>query len=184
LDSSTGSLLVSPGNPQPNEHAVQPVVQLHAGLAALCLMARFHQIGADPALLAHQLGLAPAERVGIVPQAAQMTVEVTLENKDVGFVNVGQGAAIKLETFPFTRYGTIGGEVTRVTADAVTDEKRGAVFPVALALARDHIDVDGKKVRLAPGMNVTAEIKTGKRRVIDYLLSPIQRAGGESLRER
>ena len=76
------------------------------------------------------------------------------------------------------------GQVTRVTADAVTDEKRGAIFPVTLALATNTIDIDGKPIRLAPGMNITAEIKTGKRRVIEYLLSPIQRAGNESLRER
>lgn len=120
----------------------------------------------------------------IVPEGAQITAEVTLENKDIGFVNTGQEAAIKLETFTFTRYGTIGAKVSTVTADAVNDEKRGAIFPVTLALAQSQIDVDGKMIRLAPGMNVTAEIKTGQRRVIEYLLSPIQRAGNESLRER
>lgn len=120
----------------------------------------------------------------VVPEGAQITAEVTLDNKDIGFVVAGQEAAIKLETFNFTRYGTIAGKVTMVTADAVSDEKRGAIFPVTLALAKDQIDVDGKMIRLAPGMNVTAEIKTGKRRVIEYLLSPIQKAGSESLRER
>lgn len=120
----------------------------------------------------------------IVPEGAQMTAEVTLENKDIGFVNVGQEAAIKLETFTFTRYGTIDAKVTLVTADAVNDEKRGAIFPVTLALGQTAIDVDGKMIRLAPGMNLTAEIKTGKRRVIEYLLSPIEKAGSESLRER
>jgi hemolysin D len=120
----------------------------------------------------------------VVPEGAPMTAEVTLENKDVGFVNVGQGAAIKLETFGFTRYGTIDGKVTMVTADAVNDEKRGAVFPVTLSLTQKEIDVDGKMIGLAPGMNLTAEIKTGQRRVIEYLLSPIQKARSESLRER
>lgn len=120
----------------------------------------------------------------VVPEGAQITAEVTLENKDIGFVASGQAAAIKLETFNFTRYGTIEGKVTMVTADAVNDEKRGAIFPVTLALAHNEIDIDGKKIRLAPGMNLTAEIKTGKRRVIEYLLSPIQKAGNESLRER
>jgi len=74
--------------------------------------------------------------------------------------------------------------VQLVTADAVTDEKRGAIFPARLVLSASRIDVDGKQIRLSPGMNVTAEIKTGQRRVIEYLLSPIQRAGGEGLRER
>ncbi len=120
----------------------------------------------------------------IVPDGAVVTAEVTLENKDIGFVNVGDDAALKLETFPFTRYGTLAAQVERVTADAVTDEKRGAIFPVTLSLSRKHINVDGKLIPLAPGMNVTAEIKTGQRRVIEYLLSPIQKAGSESLRER
>lgn len=120
----------------------------------------------------------------IVPDGAQVTAEVTLENKDIGFVNVGNGAEIKLETFPYTRYGTVEAEVDRVTADAVNDEKRGAIFPVTLTLKTKQIDIDGKMIQLVPGMNLTAEIKTGQRRVIEYLLSPIQRAGSESLRER
>ncbi len=120
----------------------------------------------------------------IVPEGAQVTAEVTLENKDIGFVSVGNGAEIKLETFPYTRYGTVQASVDRVTADAVNDEKRGAIFPVTLALKTKQIDVDGKMIQLVPGMNLTAEIKTGQRRVIEYLLSPIQRAGSESLRER
>ena len=74
--------------------------------------------------------------------------------------------------------------VKTVTADAVNDEKRGAIFPVLLSMAQPTIDIDGKRIKLSPGMNVTAEIKTGQRRVIEYLLSPVQRATSESLRER
>lgn len=96
----------------------------------------------------------------------------------------GQEVAIKLDTFPYTRYGTVQGEVLHVTADAVTDEQRGAIFPVTVALKQKQIDVDGTMVGLAPGMNLVAEIKTGQRRVIEFLLSPIQKAGSESLRER
>jgi hemolysin D len=120
----------------------------------------------------------------IVPQEAQVTAEFALDNKDIGFVNVGQDAEVKLETFAYTRYGTIGAKVLTVTADAVTDEKRGAIFPATLQLKATLIDVVGMIVRLTPGMNQTAEIKAGRRRVIDFLLSPIQRAGNESLRER
>lgn len=120
----------------------------------------------------------------IVPDNAQVSAEVTLENKDIGFVAPGQDVAIKLETFPFTRYGTVKASVDKVTQDAVNDEKRGAIFPAMLKLNQTSIDVDGKQIKLAPGMNITAEIKTGKRRVIEYLLSPIEKAGSESLRER
>ena len=93
-------------------------------------------------------------------------------------------AIIKLETFPFTRYGTVPATVNSVVADAVNDEKRGAVFPANLTLQRSSIDVDGKRISLGPGMNVIAEIRTGKRRVIEYLLDPVRRAANESLSER
>ncbi|MGY4830469.1 HlyD family type I secretion periplasmic adaptor subunit [Sphaerotilaceae bacterium SBD11-9] len=120
----------------------------------------------------------------IVPKDAQVTAEVVIDNKDIGFVNSGQVAAIKLETFPFTRYGTVEAQVDSVTADAVNDEKRGAIFPATLTLNQNSILVDGKRIHLSPGMNLTAEIKTGKRRVIEYLLSPVQTALSESMGER
>ncbi len=120
----------------------------------------------------------------IVPRDAQVTAEVVIDNKDIGFVNAGQSAVIKLETFAYTRYGTVAATVSRVSADAVSDDKRGAIFPAVLALQQTHLDVDGKRIGLSPGMNLSAEIATGQRRVIDYLLSPVRQALGESLRER
>lgn len=120
----------------------------------------------------------------LVPDDAEVTAEVVLENKDVGFVRNGQEATIKLETFPYTRYGTVQAQVHSITADAVQDEKRGAIFPATLVLNQSAINVDGKRIKLAPGMNLTAEIKTGTRRVIDYLLSPVRQHLDESLNER
>ena len=120
----------------------------------------------------------------IVPKDAQVSAEVVIDNKDIGFVNAGQAVAVKLETFPYTRYGTVEAKVKSVVADAVNDDKRGAIFPAVLTLSQATINVDGKRIKLSPGMNVTAEIKTGKRRVIEYLLSPIQRSVSESLGER
>jgi hemolysin D len=129
--------------------------------------------------------VAPAQvLMVIVPKDAQVTAEVVIDNKDIGFVSAGQAVAIKLETFPFTRYGTVPALVKSVVADAVNDERKGAIFPAILSLQKASIDVDGKHIALSPGMNVTAEIKTGKRRVIEYLLSPIQRSASESLGER
>jgi hemolysin D len=120
----------------------------------------------------------------IVPKDAEVTAEVVIDNKDIGFVNAGQTVAVKLETFPFTRYGTVEARVKSVTADAVNDEKKGAIFPAVLSLGQSSINVDGKRIALSPGMNVTAEIKTGKRRVIEYLLSPVQKTVTESMGER
>ena len=120
----------------------------------------------------------------VVPDSATVTAEITIANQDIGFVNAGQMATVKLETFPYTKYGTVQARVEVVTADAVTDEKRGSYYPATLTLAAKDMLVDGKRIPLSPGMNITAEIKTGQRRVIEYLLSPVQRAGSESLRER
>lgn len=120
----------------------------------------------------------------IVPESASLTAEVALENKDIGFVYAGQQAAIKLETFPYTRYGTLSATVEKITQDAVQDEKRGAIFMVTLRMHETQMDIDGKTIHLSPGMNLTAEIKTGKRRIIEFITSPIQRAATESLRER
>jgi hemolysin D len=120
----------------------------------------------------------------VVPDSAEVIAEVSIANMDIGFVSAGQQAEVKLETFPYTRYGTVMATVNVVTADAVTDEKKGSYYPATLTLSRKDMMIDGKRLRLSPGMNVTAEIKTGHRRVIDYLLSPVQRASNESLRER
>lgn len=120
----------------------------------------------------------------IVPKDAPVTAEVVIDNKDIGFVGVGQQAVIKLETFPFTRYGTVDARVASVSADAVNDEKRGAIFPAVLTLSEVGINVDGKQLHLSPGMNVTAEVRTGARRVIEYLLGPVRVTASESLKER
>lgn len=120
----------------------------------------------------------------VVPDSAQVTAEVTIANQDIGFVNAGQMAEVKLETFPYTKYGTVSARVDVVTADAVTDDKKGSYYPATLTLSKKDMLIDGKRVNLSPGMNITAEIKTGQRRIIEYLLSPVQRAGSESLRER
>jgi hemolysin D len=120
----------------------------------------------------------------IVPKDNPIEVEAFVDNKDIGFVNPGQSAVVKVETFPFTRYGTIEAAVTSVSSDAVNDEKRGLIFPARVHLARATIPVENKTVNLSPGMAVTVEIKTSKRRVIEYFLSPLLQYKDESLRER
>jgi hemolysin D len=138
-------------------------------------------------LAVHSVGgvVTPAQPLMIVvPDSARVTAEISIANLDIGFVNAGQQAEVKLETFPYTKYGTVKARVDMVTADAVTDEKKGSYYPATLTLAVKDMNIDGKRVPISPGMNITAEIKTGQRRVIEYLLSPIQRAGSESLRER
>ena len=86
--------------------------------------------------------------------------------------------------FPFTKYGTLHGTITQVASDAIQDEKLGLIYSTRVKLAKDTLQVENKTVRLTPGMAVTVEVKTGKRRVIEYFLSPLMKVSSESLRER
>ncbi len=120
----------------------------------------------------------------IVPRDDTLEVEAFLENKDIGFVNAGQVAEVKVETFPFTKYGTIPASLTLVSHDAINDEKRGLIYSTRARLQRATMQVEDKSVNLSAGMAVTVEIKTRQRRVIEYFLSPLLQYGSESLRER
>ena len=122
----------------------------------------------------------------VVPQDHPVEVEAQLENRDIGFVRGGQPVEVKIETFPFTLYGTIPGKVLTVSNDAVPlDKEKGSlVYASRVSMDRATMRVDGKSVHLTPGMAVTVEIKTGQRRVIEFLLSPLLKSMNESLRER
>lgn len=120
----------------------------------------------------------------VVPSNAQLEVDAIIENKDIGFVDTGMPAEVKIDAFPFTRYGVIPGSVVRMSLDAVQDEKRGLVYQTRLRLDRSSMRIDNKVVPLSPGMTVRAEIRTGERRLIEYFLSPLVQYASESLRER
>lgn len=136
----------------------------------------------------------------IVPEDSRLEVEAFVQNKDIGFVEAGQVAEVKIDTFSFTKYGLIPGRVVSLSGDAVSQPQQndrtaekgtgkppqdaGAVYAARIALDRETLDVDGRATRLAPGMTVTAEIKTGRRRIADYLLSPLSRRAQEAMHER
>lgn len=122
--------------------------------------------------------------MAIVPKDQPVEVEAMLENKDIGFVGPGQEVEIKVETFTFTKYGVIHGTVLSVSEDAIEDEKRGLLYGLRIQLAQNHIRVGDREVPLTPGMAVSAEVKTDKRKVIEYFLSPLKQYVDESLGER
>jgi hemolysin D len=119
----------------------------------------------------------------IVPDDALM-VEAQLQNKDIGFVDVGQTAAVKIEAFPYTRYGYLTGTVISVSNDAVQDKKLGLTFPVRIRLNTNHIRLQNRWITLTPGMAVTADLRTGQRSVAGYFLDSLIQTSGESMRER
>jgi hemolysin D len=120
----------------------------------------------------------------IVPGDEQLEVQAMLPNKDIGFVKEGMTGEIKIHTFPFTRYGVVDAEVVTISDDAVADEKLGLVYALNLKLKNNTIKVDGKAIKLMPGMSLTVEMKTGKRRLIEFFLAPLLRYQRESVRER
>ncbi|WP_298916495.1 HlyD family type I secretion periplasmic adaptor subunit [uncultured Algimonas sp.] len=120
----------------------------------------------------------------IAPSDRELIVEAMVLNKDVGFVKLGDPVAVKLEAYPFTRYGLIEGELAMISADAIIDERLGLVFPAEVHLSAPYVGEGDLRRAVQSGMNATAEVKTGDRRIIDFVLSPIAKAGSEAGRER
>jgi hemolysin D len=120
----------------------------------------------------------------IVPTRDGIELEARVLNKDAGFVREGQDAVVKLDAFPFTRYGTIPGRVVSLSRDAVPDPKLGPTYIARVRLARADLVVDGKPVPLGAGLNAVADIRTGSRRIISWLLSPVQTTVAQAARER
>ncbi len=141
----------------------------------------------------------------VVPSDSRLEIEAMVANRDIGFVRSGQEAEIKVDTFNFTRYGLLHGEVLGVSQDAIMRDRQQdrsndralgtpndsseptgqeLSYGARISLDRAQIEIDGRTVNLSPGMAVTAEIKTGSRTVLSYLLSPLVRYRQEALRER
>ncbi len=131
-------------------------------------------------------GVVPAAQplLLVVPTESVIEVEAFLENKDIGFVREGQAAAVKVAAFEYTKYGTVPGRITHVSRDAIQDEKKGLIYGVKVALDKSTLSVDGRMEVLSAGMSVNVEIKTGERRIIEYVLSPLLQHQRESLNER
>jgi hemolysin D len=159
-------------------------------------------------LAIHTVGgvVTPAqELLVVVPAAGQLEIEARVSNQDIGFIKVGQTAEIKVGTFNFTRYGLLHGEVRSVSHDAIVRDKseqaskgnsssadqksdqggdQDLYYAARISLDRTSMNIDDAEVNLAPGMAVTAEIKTGSRSLLEYLLSPLLRYKHDSMRER
>ena len=122
----------------------------------------------------------------LVPDNAPLELEAQVMNRDIGHVHVGQRVINKVETYDFTRYGYIDGEVLWVGTDAIQDTKLGLVYPVRIKLDQTQTPsaVNGRKGLVKAGMNVTADIRTDERRMIEYLLAPMLRYKQEAMRER
>lgn len=120
----------------------------------------------------------------VVPYDAEIQVEAWVANKDIGFVQKGQIAEVKVETFSFQKFGTILGEVVEISPDAIEDKEKGRVYRVLLSLDKKSFLVNDREVALVPGMTATGEIKIRKKRIIEFFLDPFRQYQSEALRER
>jgi hemolysin D len=164
--------------------------------------------GVAQQLAIHTVGgvVTPAQSLlVVVPSDSRLEIEAMVSNRDIGFVQPGQVAEIKIDTFNFTRYGLLHGRVLSVSQDAIirerqqdrssdralgtqneTSEPKGQElnYSARISLDRSKMRIDDRMVNLSPGMAVTVEIKTGSRTILSYLLSPLLRYQQDSLHER
>lgn len=120
----------------------------------------------------------------VVPEDAELQVEAWVANKDIGFIQQGQSAEVKIETFSFQRYGTLGATVVDISPDAVEDKEKGRVYRVLLSLDKSSFIVNDRYAAISPGMTATGEIKIRQKRIIEFFLDPFRQYQSEALRER
>ena len=120
----------------------------------------------------------------VVPEGTPMEVEAWMENQDVGFVIPQMPVEIKVDAFNFQKFGTLKGKVREISPDAIEDKERGQLYRVMVSLDEEKLHMDNRDLQVYPGMAVSAEIKTRKKRIIDFFLEPFQTYKSEALRER
>ena len=143
--------------------------------------------GAVHKLDIHTVGAVVQEAQGlmqVVPEGTPMEVEAWMENKDIGFVNPGMPVEIKIDTFNFQKFGTLKGKVREISPDTIEDKDRGPLYRVMVSMDEEKLHMDNRDLQVYPGMSVSAEIKTRKKRIIDFFLEPFQTYKNEALRER
>lgn len=135
-------------------------------------------------MLVHTIGgvVTPAEKViSIVPADSPLSIKVSVLNKDIGFVKEGMPVQVKIDTFDFQKYGMIEGKVKKVSKDSVEDEKQGLIYDVFITPVTKTLRVDGIDQPISTGMGLSAEIKTGKRRIIEFFIYPIIKYWSEAV---
>ncbi|MDD2368114.1 MAG: HlyD family type I secretion periplasmic adaptor subunit [Sulfuricurvum sp.] len=138
-------------------------------------------------LLVHTVGgvVTPAEKLlTLIPKGVPLIIQATVLNQDIGFITKEMEAAIKVDTFDFQKYGLLHGKVKHIADDAIDDEKLGPVYEITIDPKETTLRVEGKDLTINPGMSVTAELKVGKRRVIEFFIYPMIKYLDEGLSVR
>ncbi len=120
----------------------------------------------------------------IIPSDAPLIVEARVLPRDIGFVHDGQDVLVKVTTFDYTRFGGIKGKIENISATTFQDEKGNFFYRARIKLAKNHVGGDPKRNLIIPGMTVLADIHTGGKSVLAYLLKPLVGASDDALHER
>ncbi|AUT03653.1 hemolysin D [Nostoc sp. CENA543] len=124
------------------------------------------------------------ELLSILPEGEEILLEVKVLNRDIGFIQKGMKAKVKMATFPFQEFGTIDGEVVQVSPNATVDKELGLVFPTRIKLQKHTLTVRGQEVAFTPGMAATGEIVTRKKSILTFILEPVTRRFSEAFSVR
>ncbi|MBD2267686.1 HlyD family efflux transporter periplasmic adaptor subunit [Anabaena sp. FACHB-1391] len=124
------------------------------------------------------------ELLSILPEGEEMLLEVKVLNRDIGFINQGMKAKVKIATFPFQEFGVVEGQVLQISPNATIDKELGLVFPTRIKLSKHSLNVRGKEVEFNPGMVANAEIVTRKKSVLTFIVEPITRRFSEAFSVR
>ena len=173
--------------------AEKQIERMHHELARLAVLRRQSELRAPVAgtvaqITAHTVGgvvTTASELMRIVPEGVRLCAEIQVSDHDIGFIKRRNTVAVKLDGFPFMRHGSLAAQIIHIANVSTSDSQTQTTsFLVKLALTKQHMYVAGQAVALASGMRLTADIKTGRRRVIEFLLEPVIRGFKEALRER
>ncbi|MEO5333406.1 MAG: HlyD family type I secretion periplasmic adaptor subunit [Magnetococcus sp. YQC-5] len=120
----------------------------------------------------------------IVPEERRLMVEARISPRDVGHLRVGQKVMLKLSSFEYSRYGGVEGVLKEISHSSFLDEKGSPYFKGMIDLKKNHVGKHPGENPVTPGQTLQAEITTGKKTVMQYLLKPIFASAQEALRER
>ncbi len=125
-----------------------------------------------------------ADILEIVPTDSTLLVEVKIKPSDIAFIYFGQKAIVKFSAYDFAIYGGLEGEVVLISADTIKDDKDNVFYTVRIKTDKNYLERNGKKLKIIPGMTVSADIITGRKSVLDYILKPILKTKQYTFTER
>ncbi len=120
----------------------------------------------------------------IVPVQDELIIEAKIKPQDIGHVHTGQTAKVKFSSYDSGRFGSLEGRVDRISPSTYLDGERNPYYRAELKLEKNYLGSDPEQLKILPGMMVTADIRTGEKSILDYLMKPVTRGFSNAFKER